>query len=525
MAKIGPIRDMDVSSIESLSLEDSNTIKHSEDISDNKQNNFKDLTNEHTSRSSVTCTNSDDSHTIEDDKEDIQETQEQFEETHQSKVVNHIFTITGELNRSEINENELAPSSLDIERISHERKANDRQEAFRSIILNEPTVFSWKQLSYNTFFTIMVSIIATTPFSLIPASDLVQEPDKWYEILFHGAVLIVVSNLGRAFEAGTCLNIQLLQTTRNLSYFSLVGIFVMVLLLVTSYWIWTQTLFYQYPIPRLGTILHFVFYIPYIIFFWIIFPVDWRKNNTFRKRFFFYSCYCLYLIVMVILYDVITVIIKKTPDQYQPIAALLLSLLREASEMILIQVVTKSASGDARGAIIFMKYTIATRHTLIFCKIIGNSATKSTSFVLMAVDFFLNIYLCLRIIWLKKQQPNMMIKQIEKLQDLALYEMVEFQTPLAFIIVLCITYFGPNGALYGNVLNSYWTFKPVEDIYQTVTNMVIFFLVDFSSTVVSAILLFHFCEIRLWEVFLKLQAEFGRSFNIMLSYLLVLVRK
>ena len=172
---------------------------------------------------------------------------------------------------------------------------------------------------------------------------------------------------------------------------------------------------------------------------------------------------------------------------------------------------------------IFFKYSISVRHALILCNIVGNTATQTTSLVLITVDFSFNIYLCLRIIWLRRQQPNIMLKQIECLQDLALYELVEFQVPLAFISVLCVTYYGPNGALYGNILNSYWTFAAIEDIGQTMTSMATFFIIDFASTVISAFLLWFFCGIKLWEAFLGLQEEFGKAFCIMLSSYLVLV--
>ena len=57
---------------------------------------------------------------------------------------------------------------------------------------------------------------------------------------------------------------------------------------------------------------------------------------------------------------------------------------------------------------------------------------------------------------------------IETLQTLAIYELIEFQAPLSFMLVLGIAYYGPNGELYGNISNDYWTYSTIEDIQQTV---------------------------------------------------------
>ena len=41
--------------------------------------------------------------------------------------------------------------------------------------------------------------------------------------------------------------------------------------------------------------------------------------------------------------------------------------------------------------------------------------------------------------------------------------------------------------------------------------MVIFFLIDFSSTLISSGILWGTCRINLWTVFLELQQEFGNN--------------
>ena len=166
-------------------------------------------------------------------------------------------------------------------------------------------------------------------------------------------------------------------------------------------------------------------------------------------------------------------------------------------ERILKRLIQNAADGDVRRTIIGLQYMLSVRHTTVVCNIVGATATDITTWVLIGLDFSINIYLCLRIVWLNKRHPESTPEQIELLQDLALYELVEFQTPLAFILVFSVAYYGPNGSLFGNILNDYWTYTAIDDIKQMMINTGFFFMVDFSSTIICATILKVFCEINL----------------------------
>ena len=114
-------------------------------------------------------------------------------------------------------------------------------------------------------------------------------------------------------------------------------------------------------------------------------------------------------------------------------------------------------------------------------------------------------------VWLKRRNLGSIHNQINILQDLAINELVEFHATLSFILVFSIAYYGPNAHLFGNISNSYWTYIAIEDITQTLGNMILFFLVDFSSVIISAVILWYFCNINLLKVFLALLEEFGNG--------------
>ena len=456
----------------------------------------------------------------------VKEVKEESSITRPSRIFTSSNNINGiesrHLNKHLNNNEELLPS-LEEENTLHEEKAEKRFETFRSIILNESIRFSWIKLIVLTFGIIIIAFSTTIPFSLIPANDFVLSPDYWYEIIFHGLVVTAVATAFHLFGVGSGVNLQYLQSTRVIASVHLVKIIYGLLFLVTTYFVWTQILFYNYPIPFLGQALTLSFYIIDPLTIWFICPMHWRKNENFGERFSFYFHYCIFFIIMANVIWYINTLIKSSSDQFQPIVALLLPLLREAFERISIIIVERSAAGDVEKARIFVQYSIATRHTVNLCIMVGQVATFTTSCVLIAVDFSVNIYFCLRIIWLKKRRPNMIRQQIQYLQDLSLYELVEFHAPLAYFLVFCVAYYGPNGRLFGNILNDYWTFSAVDDIVHTMTNVAVFFIVDFSSTVICAILLWQICDIKLWKVFLNMQEEFGKAFASTLGFYVTLV--
>ena len=157
------------------------------------------------------------------------------------------------------------------------------------------------------------------------------------------------------------------------------------------------------------------------------------------------------------------------------------------------------------------------------CYIIGWSTDEITAWVLMGVDFLMNIYLCLRIVWSRKRNPENLNDQTNLLQELAIVEMVEFLAPLSFILVFSLAYYTPIGAIVGNISNDYWAYHAIDDIGKTLRKMVLFFLVDFTSTFASATILWFSCKINLWNVFAVLQKEFFKAFNLTLGFLLLAV--
>ena len=286
---------------------------------------------------------------------------------------------------------------------------------------------------------------------------------------------------------------------------------------------WTQVLQYQFPVPLLGKMATSVMVFSFLIIMWLKVPLKWRKNSRFRKRMMFYSL--LFMLGAGIDYVYTLTLEKIRSSQYQHFVALVLPITRELYLWTASKLINNCHNGDERRAKIFLQYAISNRHIITLCFVVGSFATSTTSWFLMIVDFSLNVLLCLWIVWTRNRKSHKMQKQIILLQDLVVLELVEFHAPLSFIFVMALAFYGPNADIIGNVGNSYWAFNAIEDIHQTLFSMGLFFLVDFSSTLVSATILWFSCRINSWKALNEIQKEFGKSFCLVQIYTLVMVSR
>ena len=96
-------------------------------------------------------------------------------------------------------------------------------------------------------------------------------------------------------------------------------------------------------------------------------------------------------------------------------------------------------------------------------------------------------------------------------------------SPLAFTLVFALAFYTPIGVLIGNVSNGYWAYEVIDDISLTLAKMVLFFIVDFVSTLATVLILWFSCKINLLMFFIELQREFYEAFIVTIGYLIVAV--
>ena len=94
-------------------------------------------------------------------------------------------------------------------------------------------------------------------------------------------------------------------------------------------------------------------------------------------------------------------------------------------------------------------HIIALFHALFLAQCAGASATPLSTYLLLGVDFLINIYFAFSVFRLFKKKR--MRACGETLQALVLNETLEFTVPLMFMICFLAAFFGPNAEVIGRV--------------------------------------------------------------------------
>ena len=114
--------------------------------------------------------------------------------------------------------------------------------------------------------------------------------------------------------------------------------------------------------------------------------------------------------------------------------------------------------------------------------------------------------------------PEDISDPVRLLQKLALNEIIQFVVPLAYMLSLIVAYNGKNASLMGGIGSDMWQYEKIEDINETLTRMLWFFLTDLTSMVVCSTLLWVTCEINFFKVVCFILNEFGLVLSILIGF-------
>ena len=317
------------------------------------------------------------------------------------------------------------------------------------------------------------------------------------------------------------MNIDRIKKFRNFAGVLLSIIFTFVFSFIFAYVIWTYSLKFQWPIPHCGVLFFTITLITGYLAIWFQFDLKWRRNKSFRRRikFFLLALAFSFFVASIIYNKIIMKMFLIFPRKYQWGISIILPIIREISIWVTQKLASKGARGDQQGMEIVVSYTICTRHAIFLAVVLGSSATAITGIMILAVDFIINLYLTVRIIWIKKFNEFNTEKQTELLQELTINEMVEFFAPLTYLLSFTIAYYSPNSHLLGNIGNGYWQYEKIEDVGHVIENIFMFFAVDCISAVVCFLLLWGTCRINMFRAWSCLQKEFEMIFAVNMVHL------
>ena len=141
------------------------------------------------------------------------------------------------------------------------------------------------------------------------------------------------------------------------------------------------------------------------------------------------------------------------PEDYQWMLSIFLPLVRAMNGWILTKVCCKVVESDDYTVKISCLQDVGTRYALFLSVTLGTVATETTTYIILAEDFLINIYLCIKSIYRLRFAKKTFSFEEEKgdIKVLVLNERIEFVVPLAYSVCFITAYYGPNAELIGNV--------------------------------------------------------------------------
>ena len=432
------------------------------------------------------------------------DTSPQEVKTISSKVATHW------LSKSVSNKDEI-----EVERLQHINLLKKRNNFFRTIISNEENEqIEWKYILY-WIMSIFMPLIPTCIWTLIPVHDLFEESQFWFEYPLQMTVSLIP-----LFASYVCLNcshwmnIDYIRKSHNVIRIWIVGIMLIVIIHLSGYITWTKLLSFRYPIPLNAYIYNYILFCGVYGTIWRCFPVTWKKNKSFRCRLKWFIGAMAVNQCISMEYTIITKIFLETPIKYQWAIAIFLPLVREINCWIITKLASKASHGDMTSVSISCTQNVGAGHALFLSYTAASTLTITTSIILFGIDYLINLYITIKIIWLRKKKKNEVNRQIELVQELVINEMVEFIIPLSYLLCFLTAYYGPNSSLIGNVCNGLWQYMAVDGIDKTLETIGIFVIIDCLSGLSCFLILKIYANINILKALSYLQKEFGMVFAI-----------
>ena len=218
-------------------------------------------------------------------------------------------------------------------------------------------------------------------------------------------------------------------------------------------------------------------------------------------------------------YFVVSKLFLILKDEYQWILGIALLLIREFNCRILTKVCYKSASCESDAIKITCLHEMGCRHAVFFCVALATLATTPTSFLMLAFDFIINFWICVKIICDKKKEELSAHYNV-KLQQLALKEKAVFIVPLTYYSCFLLAYYGPNAGIIGNVKNTSWHYRMVQSLAKMFLTMGVLLAIHIVSIALWTLLLKKTCNIKFFDGYMQIQKNYWLIMAVQEAYAL-----
>ena len=376
------------------------------------------------------------------------------------------------------------------------------------VSVNSKNVSYW----YGLNFLAILGISAGSTFTvtLIPQSNQIEFQNKWYELALtvHPVLDFLVTSV-MILDSYYYFKIHSIVSIQKFLQIFVPGTLVGILSYSMMVMIWTSGLGYKLPVPFVGS-LWFPIYGVFTVSLWFEFPKRLRKNRIYRKRLWFYITALTWIFLTQVQYDCLMML----PSDFQWFLSIILPTLRTINIWIIDKIICQIVPFDCQEAKICTLAFIRSIHTTYVAIFLAN-VSECVLYAVLGFEFFVHINSCYEIVRLHRKsnvegQNNETKKKIniQNVLELVLSETIDVVASSAYAITLAAAYYGPNATILGNIRNSYWTFKGIQDIEKTLTAVFQIAAIDLGIGTMCGLVLWNCCKINLLQEFCKLMKTY-----------------
>ena len=348
----------------------------------------------------------------------------------------------------------------------------------------------------------VLCILMASPIILVPQHDAIKNPAYWYEALIASLFSFALSStFYTMMECKILFDLDCFTSIKT--FLTVYGtLIVSMLLLVLLYFaVFVLYLHYDPPMPLVAIIGYLCYYIS-LIGAWFSVPHAKRTNPHIWKQYKVYVAHTLLCsLILKIVNDFYVMMLKKTSSDFQWIVCLGLPILREILMWLDRKLLYLAFTEKVSSVSTFVSWNIG--YALTLAVQLGTFTTETSGFVILTVDFAMNIWNAIKIskLYNKVNARSVSMKSTMRerqyaVSELALTEIIEFIVPVTYIASLLVALNGPNSSILGNYGNGYWTFRPVENVNRYVVTAIEMFAFDCCSFIVGGFILWKFCAIN-----------------------------
>lgn len=355
-----------------------------------------------------------------------------------------------------------------------------------------------------------ICIVSSFGITIFPLSNVFINPECWYELIFATSFEQLVTAAIVAIEIEAVLipfNKGKLRVIADVFFcMKLVEMVIFSLL----HLIWTVILGLFEPFPFRLDITYYICLMVLAARFYFIISRQTEIDEEFRKKMKAYQFrLSWYAFVNIQLIFGVNEILANTSPNFQWAVCLIIPLTKAVNDFIINKFVCKYASLKN---LVPAKFIASIWTNLIYSFFLAITLThleEAAGYILLGVNFALNILLCYKIIqmdakvsMIEDERKKAQSSKEEVLTELVLNEIIEIIVPLAYIGSEIAFSYGPNQLSLGNISGFEIQLKKFNP--GALTSVAEMALIDSGSAILSGILLWWFCRINIFQHYCKI---------------------